>query len=93
MADEYRALDERFEIRHCLLNGRRVGDHRVRDPRKTHDKGVYGASGIDERGELVHGLAAHYLDGPDLGDARALRGGGPGCFEIEDHVRRVFRRE
>ena len=91
--DQDAPLDELLEARHYLGDGRSIGDHAVRYAGQAHHEGVYRPSRVDERGELVHHLPAHELQGAELGDGAALPGRGARGLYVEDDVRGLVERE
>src|SRR3712207_8467046 len=91
--DEDRTLDELLETGHDLRDGRRLGDHAIRDAGQAHDEGVYLAPRIDQRRELFHYHPVHELEGAELGDGAALPRRGSRGLHVEDHVRGLLERE
>ena len=85
--DKNTPLDKLLEAWHDLGDGRGIRDHAVRYAGQAYHKGVYGASRVDERRELVYYLPAHELEGSELRDGAPLPGRRTGGLHIEDYVR------
>jgi hypothetical protein len=91
--DKNTSLDKLLEAWHDLPDGRGIRDHAVRYAGQTYHKGVYRASRIDERRELVYYLPAHELEGSELRDRATFPGRGTRSLHVEDDVRSLPERE
>jgi hypothetical protein len=81
---QHGAAGELQEAGQHLGDARGVHHHLVGDAGQHRDEGGDQLIGVDERLELAQHLTAADLDGPDLGDLRALRCRAPRRLEVDD---------